>query len=495
MPRSSIITGPGPARAGHCCRVPRMGEDITSSRFSSQDFKEFQVRLRAETDLLRAWFEEGRFAADGHVGGFEVEAWLTDKYCNPAPRNEEFLTRLGSPQVVPELSRFNVEFNSTPEPLEGKALSRMQQGLQSTWDEAEKTAAAMGLTLVATGILPTVRDEDLSAANMSAADRYKVLNDELFRLRRNVPIRLRIERRDRLESTHMDVMLEAAATSFQIHLKVPFGQDAAYYNASKVASAPLLAVAANSPYLFGQDLWEESRIPLFEQGVSLGRWDYCQRVTFGIRYIEDSLFEVFHANRQRYPALIPQLFDEPPAAMRHVRMHNGTIWRWNRPILDFDADGTPHLRIEQRVLPAGPTIVDQVANAAFYYGLACYLAPRFEEYRWELPFAEARSNFYRAAKEGLNAQVTWLGGKQGPVRLLILDVLLPQARQGLVELGLDKDDIDLYLGIIEARADTQRNGAEWQHAFVEGHGADMKELCCAYREHQAGGEPVHEWPV
>lgn len=472
-----------------------MGQEITSSQFDSQYFKEFQIRLRAETDLLRRWFEEGRFATGGHVGGFEVEAWLTDKYCNPVPRNEEFIKKLNSPLVVPELSQFNVEFNSKPVPLEGAALTKMQRGLQETWDDACNTAETMGLQLVATGILPTVRDEDLCAANMSPAERYKALNAELFRLRRNKPIRLKIERRDVLESTHMDVMLEAAATSFQIHLKVPFGQDAAYYNASKIASAPLVAVAANSPYLFGNDLWEESRIPLFEQAVAVGKWDYCQRVTFGIRYIEDSLFEVFHANRQRYPALIPQIFDDPPEAMRHVRMHNGTIWRWNRPILDFDADGTPHLRIEQRVLPAGPTIVDQVANAAFYYGLARYLAPRFEEYRWDLPFADARSNFYQAAKDGLGAQATWLGGRQGPIRLLILDVLLDQAREGLIELGLDKDDIDLYLGIIEARVETQRNGAEWQHAFVEEHGADMKELCCAYREHQARGEPVHEWPV
>ena len=472
-----------------------MGEGVTSSDFTAQDFKAFQIRLRAETDLLREWFDEGRFSAGDPVGGFETEAWLTDRYCNPAPRNDEFLAKLANPLVVPELSRFNVEFNSLPEPLEGAALSNMQCAMQAAWDGGCKVAEKMDLKLVATGILPTVRDEDLTAANMSSAARYKAINDEFFKLRRGVPIHLKIERRDSLESTHKDVMLEAGATSFQIHMKIPFGRDAAYYNASKIASAPLVAVGANSPYLFGKDLWDESRIPLFEQGVSVGKWDYCDRVSFGMRYIEDSLFEVFHANRQRYPVLIPRLFDDPPEAMRHLRLHNSTIWRWNRSILDFDADGTPHLRIEQRVLPAGPTIIDQVANAAFYFGLMRYLAPRIEDYRWEMPFADARSNFYNAAKEGLSARATWLGGKRGPIRLLILDVLLEQAREGLSELGLDRADIDLYLGIIEARAESGQNGAEWQRAFVEERGVDMKELCCAYCEHQATGAPVHQWPV
>lgn len=470
-----------------------MGEDVTNSHFTNQDFKEFQIRLRAETELLRSWFEDGNFSKGGFVGGFETEVWLTDKHCNPAPRNDEFLAKLGSPLVVTELSKFNVEFNSVPEPLKGAALGNMEKALQATWDEARKIAGEMGLGLVATGILPTIRDEDLTAENMSSAERYKALNEEFFKLRRGVPIELRISRRDSLESSHMDVMPEAGTTSFQVHLKVPFGQDAAYYNASKLASAPLVAVAANSPYLFGKDLWDESRIPLFEQGVSVGKWDYCERVSFGMRYIEDSMFEVFHANRQRYPVLIPLLFDDPPEAMRHVRLHNSTIWRWNRSILDFDKDGTPHLRIEQRVLPAGPTIIDQVANAAFYFGLVRYLAPRIEDYRWELPFADARDNFYRAAKEGLSARATWLGGRQGPIRLLILDVFLDHAREGLSDLGLDKADIDLYLGIIEARAETGRNGAEWQRAYVEERGAGMKELCCAYREHQANGAPVHQW--
>lgn len=490
-PRTSLPKG----RAGRCYGVQSMGEDATSSRFTSADFKEFQSRLRGETALLGQWFEAGNFSASGPVGGFEIEAWLTDRYCNPAPRNDEFLKKLGNPLVVPELSRFNVEFNSKPERLEGPALGRMQKGLEESWAAAQRVAGEMNLNLLATGILPTVRDEDLTAENMSTAPRYKALNRQFFMLRRGVPVHLKIERRDRLESTHKDVMLEAACTSFQVHLKVPFGEDAAYYNAARIVSAPLVAVAANSPYLFGKDLWDESRIPLFEQGMSVGKWDYCQRVTFGMRYIEESMFEIFHANRQRFPVLMAEVHDDPPEAMRHLRMHNSTIWRWNRPVLDFDSDGTPHLRIENRVMPAGPSIIDQMANAAFYYGLMRYLAPRFEDYRWEIPFADARDNFYRAAKEGLGARVTWLAGKQGPIRLLVLDVLLGQAREGLIDLGLDGADIELYLGIIEARAETGRNGAEWQRAYVEGRGADMKALCGAYREQQASGEPVHRWPT
>jgi hypothetical protein len=342
------------------------------------------------------------------------------------------------------------------------------------------------------GILPTLKNEHMVEKNMSFAQRYKAINRQIFDLRKGKPIELKIRQKDTINSLHTDVMLEAATTSFQIHLKVNCREAHRYYNVSKIISGPMVGVAANSPYLFGKNLWAETRIPLFEQAVSVGKWDYCERVTFGVRYIENSLFGVFQANRQRYPVLLPKTFDDPVQMMNHTRLHNGTIWRWTRPIIGFDDDDTPHLRIEHRVIPAGPTIIDQIANTAFFYGLMKMLVKEMPNLVWEIPFADARDNFYQAAKHGLEAHVHW---KEKPFILkdLILEVLLPMAAKGLREFGIDSGDIKAYLEIIEDRTRTGRIGAEWQRAYMKKCGGNLEELCAAYYENQESGKPVHEW--
>ena len=339
-----------------------MGEEIARAVFSDEDFRLFETRLKEETELLEVMCRESQFQDAEPTGGFELEAWLVDEAYRPAPRNDEFLKILDNDMVVPELSQFNVEFNTPYRTLKGKALSEMEAAVQATWNEAEAVAHDLGLHLVMIGILPTVEGSHLCQEVMSDAKRYKAINDQIFRIRKGKPIHLRIENEELLESEHMDVMLEAATTSFQVHLKVKQRQGADFYNASKIASAPLVAATANSPFLFGKNLWAETRIPLFEHAVSVGKWDYCERVTFGVRYIDESLCEIFVASRQRYPAILPRLFNTPPERLRHLRLHNGTIWRWNRPIIGFEPDGTPHFRIEQRVIPAGPTCVDGIAN-------------------------------------------------------------------------------------------------------------------------------------
>lgn len=471
-----------------------MGQDIGKTVFTKEDFREFDRRLRDEADLLEVWFKKHRFAEGKPTAGYELEACLVDKNCLPAAQNNKYLEKLNSPLVVPELSLFNIEINGEPETLDGKALSRLQKGLQKTWDKAQGVAHGMGLKILMIGILPTLKSEDMCEANMSFAERYKAINEQIFQLRKGKPIDLNIDNFESIHSHHMDVMLEAATTSFQIHLKVDCKNGHRYYNASKIASGPMVGLCANSPYLFGRNLWAETRIPLFEQAVSVGKWDYCERVTFGVRYIEHSLFGVFQANRQRYPVLLPMLFDTPPHEMNHTRLHNGTIWRWTRPIIGFEEDGTPHLRIEHRTIPAGPTIVDQIANMAFFYGLIFKLVKEMPDLVWDIPFGEARDNFYQAAKNGLEAHVHW---KEKPYILsdLILEKLLPVAREGLVDYGIDKQDIDTYLGIIEARTKSGQNGATWQRAFVNKNGRDLQALCTAYYKNQEKGEPVHTWRV
>jgi hypothetical protein len=472
-----------------------MGEEITHSHFEPADFEAFGECLRRETALLKRWFSEGAFRQTANVGGFELEAWLVDAEARPANIIEPFLDALNDPLVVPELATFNVELNSSPRPLRGTALSRMASELDTTWAHCNRVARDFDARLAMIGILPSLERSELTLANMSPRQRYRALNDQILRLRDGQPLRLEIKGRDRIDAEHRDVMLESAATSFQIHLKINADEAVRFYNASKILSAPMVAVTANSPYLFGHDLWNETRIPLFEQSVSVGASDLTKRVSFGIRYAWDSIMECFDANLDRYPVLLPRVMEAPQEQLVHLRLHNGTIWRWNRPLIGFDADGSPHLRIEHRVVPSGPSVPDAIANAAFYYGAVCALAREPTAPEKRLPFERARTNFYRAARDGLETDVMWMDGKGIGIRELIRGILLPQARDGLTRLGLDADEIDHWLGIVEARVANGQTGAVWQRACVERRSLDMQDLTQLYLERQASGRPVHEWEL
>jgi hypothetical protein len=472
-----------------------MGQEIDASRFTQADFNRFGRHLREETELLETWFREGVFASTHKVGGFELEACLVGTDMHPAPVVEPFLERLNDPLVVPELATFNAEINGTPQSLQGTALSRLAAELEDTWDRCNRAAAALEARLAMMGILPTVRPEHLDITHMTPMKRYRALNEQILHLRHGQPLTLEIMGKDRLFVEPEDVMMESAATSFQIHLKVTPEEAARVYNWSKVLSAPMVAVSANSPFLFGRDLWDETRIPLFEQAVSVGGSFFSERVTFGLRYVSDSIFECFQANLIRFPPLLPQVMDEPPDRLAHLRLHNGTIWRWNRPLIGFDDSGTPHLRIEHRVVPAGPTVADSIANAALYYGAVQSLAAETDPPDQRLPFQAAKSNFYATAQEGIHTRIEWLDGRTATPAQILTDDLLPRARSGLLELGIDASETDLWLGVIEGRVRSGRTGSAWQRAWVERHGPDMTALTAAYLECQQSGLPVHEWTV
>lgn len=476
-----------------------MGKEITRSHFNKRDFSAFESRLREETAVLQEWFERDRFSPTHGVGGFEVECWLIDGEGYPAPINDRFLDKLQSPLVVPELAKFNVEINTPPLRLQGGALRCMQENLDNLWNLGNEVAATLYTRLIMTGILPTVGEQMLSLANISDRTRFRVLNEQVLRCRQGAPLELNIPGPQPLHTYHTDVMLESAATSFQIHLQVAPGQDARFYNAAIILSAPMVAACANSPYLFGHDLWDETRIPLFEQAVSLCPPDGedCPpgRVSFGKRYVQQSLLECFLENLHDHPVLMPELSDNPPQRLSHLRLHNGTIWRWNRPLIGFDADGTPHLRIEHRVAAAGPSVVDTLANAALFFGLVQSLATETIPLESRLSFDQVRANFYAAAREGLRARAIWLDNREMTMRDLLLQKLLPMARQGLQSLGIAREDNEYYLGIVEARVKSGRNGAGWQRSYVEKHGADMRALTAAYAKRQRLGAPVHEWDV
>lgn len=472
-----------------------MGQEIRDAIFSDQAFAEFARRVAVETALLAEWEREGLLRDTGYRLGFELEGWLVDAQGLPAPRNLEFLERVNDPEVVPELARFNFEINDDPLDFSQGMFDRMYWSLLARWQRCEEAAHALDMRALSIGILPTVRRKDLNLGNISAMSRYHALNEQVFRMRDGRPIEIAIDGVQPLHAQHHDVMLESATTSLQIHLQVGSEQVVRAFNAAKILSAPMVAIGANSPFFLERQLWSETRIPLFEQAVSVGGSDYSQRVTFGVRFARESILETFEANRDRYPVLLPDLLDSPPEALAHLRLHNGTLWRWNRPLVGFDSNGRPHYRIEHRVVAAAPSANDVVANSAFFTGLMLSLLAEEEPPEARIPFDVARDNFYRAARLGLDAGVRWLDGREGRLGDLILECLLDSADQGLARLGLPLEERQRWLSIVRQRVSCGRTGSAWQVAWVDRFGPDWSGLVQAYATQQALGRPVHEWEL
>ena len=472
-----------------------MGDEIDRRHFDAVDYSRFRRLLKQETDHLRSLLESNRFSKRGDIVGFELEAWIVDAKGEPKALNKKLLNALKNPLVVPELSQFNVELNGSPSALTGNVFTRLHDELLSTWKDCQATANALNCNLVQIGILPTIQQKLLTSEHMSDMVRYQALNDRLMALRDGTELEIHIKgSNEELDIRHDDVMLEAAATSFQIHLQCKPERAIRDFNASIVASAPMVALSANSHYLFGKALWAETRIPLFEQAIDIGT-RHLNRVYFGEDYVNDSLMEVFAANLHDHAILLPFVQAEPLHKYAHLRFQNGTIWRWNRPLIGFDYDGQPHLRIEHRTVPSGPTIMDCVANCAAFIGFVRALADRTVPIENIIPFSIAKNNFYAAAANGLAAETVWENGKTIKISDLILEELLPAAKKSLIAAHVPAEECELFLGIIDERVRSGRNGTTWQQQWVAKHGRAFPELTLEYARLQETNEPVHTWPV
>lgn len=472
-----------------------MGQEIDSAIFCEGDFEIFYQRLKHETQILEQKFQTGELSKRNSIAGFELEAWLIDQAMRAAPENEAFLLAFNEPLAFPELARFNIELNNDPLKLEGNALSRMKSGLESIWSRAQQQAELMNLNLLLIGILPTIEKAQLNVSNMTRLNRYRALNEQILAAR-GEPIKLEITGREYLKYEHQDVMLESAATSFQLHLQVPYDRAHHYYNAAILASFATVGVSANSPFLFGKSLWEETRIPLFEQAVEVGGYRGAahgplRRVSFGSGYARETIFECFQENLEHFPVLLPRLFESGPEAFAHLKLQNGTIWRWNRPLVGMDENGMPHIRIEHRVIPAGPTIPDMIANAAFSYGLIEFFSHEFKSS--PLIFSQAKDNFYQAARHGLEGSVVWTSATKMRLKDLILRELLPRARDGLQILNITDAEIEYFLGLINERVSSGRTGAQWQQQYLQKYSASMSTMTAVYLENQRQARPVNEW--
>jgi gamma-glutamyl:cysteine ligase YbdK (ATP-grasp superfamily) len=490
-----------------------MGRDIQAIKITGEDRRKYRDKVRRSLDAFARMLRERLFDDHPSMVGQEIELNLVDSRGMPSMRNADVLTAIADPAWATEVAQFNLEINVPPRQLGGDAFGRLEQEVRADLNAADAKARTVGSHLVMIGILPTLAEDDVHEEAMSANERYRVLNEQIFAAR-GEDMEIAIDGAEQL-LTHCDtIMPEAACTSVQLHVQVSPDAFADYWNAAEAIAGPQVALAANSPFLFGRQLWHETRITLFEQATDtrpdeLKEQGVRPRVWFGERWIT-SVFDLFEENLKYFPALLPICEDEDPLAvldaggipqLAEMSLHNGTVYRWNRPVYGV-AGGTPHLRVENRVLPAGPTIADVMANAAFFYGLVRSLAEAQRPIWTQMSFATAAENLHEAARQGLDAHLYWPGVGDTPAAELVLRRLLPLARDGLVRWGVGPADADRLLGIIEQRCLTGQTGAAWQIATVAGlserGGLDRREalrqMTQRYIEHMHTNEPVHTWP-
>jgi hypothetical protein len=491
-----------------------MGKEIGQEEFGERDYARFAERLEENLATLGQLLERPGFGTGPATVGAELELFLVDDVARPLPHNQAIRAAVADPRVTLELNRFNLELNASPVPLAGHPFTSLGGELNVLLDHVASAATSHAGRLAVIGILPTLKQADLGPGMITDVPRYRALNSGLRRLRQD-PFHIQIAGDDPLGLPSADVTLEAANTSFQVHLRVNPADFTRTYNAVQLATAPVLAVAGNSPTFLGHRLWEETRIALFKQSVDdrhhRGPRRRPARTTLGSGWLRGGALELFAESVRLHQPLLPVLSEQSTQAgaegqappLDELRLHQSTVWRWNRAIYDPASGG--HLRIEMRALPAGPTVTDMMANAAFLIGLSLWLAGQDQQWTYALPFERADHGFHRAAQQGLPARLAWPAGHRDQTRTLpaakLIPELVPAARQGLLQAGVIPEEADGLLAVISARAATGQTGAAWQRAT----------LAAARRQHQPEralavmldrylqcaetGLPVHTWPA
>ena len=488
-----------------------MGEErvkVPENKEQSQKFLKYLLRdVRAMGKML----EEGWFEIDNIRIGAEQELCLIDENAKPAPIAMELLKEINDDSFTTELAKFNLEANLEPLLFEGKCLSQMESNIQEKLEIARKSVKKFHGDVALAGVLPTIRKSDLDIANLTPLPRYRALCDAINKLRGD-EYDLRIQGADELLMRFDTPLLEACNTGFQVHLQVNPDEFVNKYNLAQAITGPVLASAVNSPLLFGKRLWSETRIALFHQSVDTRQVgdhlrDSSPRVTFGNQWLKDSILEIYQEDIARYRVILSSEVDEDveklmsegkvPELMA-LQIHNGTVYRWNRPCYGI-SNGKPHLRIENRVFPSGPTVTDEIANAAFWLGLLNGMDEEYPDIRESLDFEDAKMNFFAASKLGLDTKFKWTNDKRYTAVDLICNELLPLARQGLKNVGVDDGDITSYLDIIEERTEVGQTGSYWT---IKSYNSLSKSVTReqaltattnAMIKNQEKGEPAHKW--
>ena len=490
-----------------------MGEHNVRRGAEPSKLREFTNHLMRDVRALELMLHEDMFETGMRRIGAEQELFMVDERGEPAPVIEQVLERNTDERIVTELTRFNVEFNMDPLQFGEDCFQKMEASTHELIEKVRGLTQQVDSEIAMTGILPTAHLSDFAMDYMTPRPRYYALNDAISRLRAGGG-QYQIRGIDELFVKHDSIMLEGCNTSFQTHFQVSPDEFPRYYNIAQVVAAPCLAAATNSPLLFGKRLWRETRIALFQQAVdtrssNLYLREMSPRVQFGTDWVDESVMEIFKEDISRFRVLLTTELSEDPLEtleaggvpnLMALQLHNGTVYRWNRACYGI-TEGKPHLRIENRVLPSGPTVIDEIANAVFWYGLVAGLAQEYQDVSEHIDFYKARYNFNAAARSGLASQFAWLDGTNRPAHELILDTLIPLAEEGLRTSDIASSDIERYLGVIQKRVETQQTGAQWQldsFARMKEVGSRAERLGALTRgmvERQKEGHPVHEWSL
>ncbi|MEC9440696.1 MAG: CBS domain-containing protein [Myxococcota bacterium] len=493
-----------------------MGVQVRGGQKEGKERQAFMKRLLRDVRALEMMLGNGMIESGVRRIGAEQELFLVNNAYRPACKATEVLAEINDPLYEHELGLYNLEFSVEPLMFGGKCLSQMEEQLVKSMAVVREAAARVGVRPVMTGILPTIEKSDLGLHNQTPNPRYRLLNDTLSELRGNA-YEINIRGADEIIVTHDDVMLESANTSFQVHFQVGPEEFSKLYNVAQAVCAPVLSAATNSPLLFGRRLWRETRIALFQQSVDTRASghhmrDIQPRVSFGENWVQESVLDIIREDIARFRVLFAaELDDRDPLeaiadgevpGLGAFRLHNSTIYRWNRPCYGINpGESMAHLRIENRVLPAGPTPRDEVANAAFWFGLMSGVLEEYGDITKHMDFDDARANFVAAARHGLSAPITWVEGSALPAHELIQKTLLPLAKEGLKRSKIADEDAEVYLEIIEERVRTRSTGSNWQlRSFnhlkqTRTHAETLSALTSATLRLQETNEPVHTWPI
>ncbi|MER3316865.1 MAG: CBS domain-containing protein [Allomuricauda sp.] len=486
-----------------------MGEHIKKSSFGEEERKVFVQHLIDDIQALELMIKEGLVEDDIVRIGAEQEMCLIKDDYRPSPNSLEIIKDVDDHHFTTEFATYNIEANLDPYTLEKDCFTTMEQQLRGLLDKVKKSADKYNSKVILTGILPTISKDELGMDFMTPIPRYYRINEVLTAWRGD-DFTVRIKGADELSLHHDSVLFEACNTSFQLHLQIPPKDFIKSYNWAQAISGPVLGVCCNSPLLLGKELWRETRIALFQQSLDTRIWtkalrEEVARVGFGERWQKDSVAEIFKQDISTHRILLTKPIQNSSLELLEagktpkleaLSLFNSTVYRWNRPCYGV-GNGKPHLRIENRYIPAGPTIIDEIANFAFWVGLMAGRPKKYDDMPNLMDFRSAKLNFLRAATSGRHAMFSWMG-KAMTMKKIIRQELLPIAYNGLKKFNIDEEDINRLLGVIEKRTNGG-TGADWQIKNFRELRKQMKldsaivQLTKALYKNQQEDIPVHQW--
>ena len=474
-----------------------MGRETQQQNYTQEEERQFFLLLEAETKLLKQWIKDRPFKYSPQICGYETEGWIIKDRGLPYACSDKLLEDVADTHITPELSKFNFEINGNPFHVDKGLPCHLEEDFQFYWKKCSKAAAQHKGRILFIGTYPDLTRVSFGMKQIYPRNRYYAINSRIKSLRKK-PVHIKIQGRETFDLDTTSIIHEAGTTSLQIHLQVDFSSAKDFYNASLIASPIMSALCANSPFVYGKELWDESRIPLFEQVISLDVLQGDKRVSrvgLGHGFVNQCVSELFDHNLL-HPVLLPETKNISKEKLQHLLFHNGTIWRWNRPLIGFDENNNIHFRVEHRVPSAGPTLVDMQANIFFFIGLVHLIKRHISDTGLCISFEELEKFFYRASQSGLSSEMKWLDKKMYKINSLISEKLIVPVQEELSRLSLSGPRTDhLINDVIRNRAASLQNGSFWQKSFVRKFGKNFDKMIESYWKNQQENIPVYQWKI